>query len=99
MANDDYIGKHLLVGLTYLDHNDEVTRQVQLHGKITRIADDGIFLEPANGEGEVWLPPALEWLKPAPPGEYQLRATGEVVVDPDYLSTWTVKSPPPEEGK
>ena len=49
MANDQYIGKHLLVGLTYVDHHDEVTEQRQLHGTITRITEDGIFFDLANG--------------------------------------------------
>src|SRR5438552_2028901 len=80
MANEEYIGKHLLVGLTYVDHNDEVTRQVQLHGTITRITDEGIFINQANAEEEFSLPPDVESLKPARPGEYRLRSTGEVVV-------------------
>jgi hypothetical protein len=98
MANDEYIGKHLLVGLTYVDHNDSVTHQVQLHGTITRITEEGIFFEQANGEGEFSLPPDVESLKPARPGKYTLRSTGEVVVDPDYVSSWTINAPPPSEG-
>jgi len=44
------------------------------------------------------LPPEPEAYEPAPPGEYRLRSTGEVVVDPDYLTTWTVGSPADEDG-
>ncbi|MEA3001451.1 MAG: hypothetical protein QOH81_239 [Sphingomonadales bacterium] len=29
-------------------------------------------------------------LQRAPPGEYRLRSTGQVVKDPDFLMTWTV---------
>ena len=95
MASDDYVGKHLLVGLTYVDDNDTVTHQIQLHGTITRITDKGIFFEQANGDGEFSLPPDIESLKPASPGEYKLRSTGEVVVDPDYVSSWTINAPRP----
>lgn len=99
MANEEYIGKHLLAGLTYVDHTDTVTHQVQLHGTITRITDEGIFVEQANGEGEFSLPPDVESLKPAKPGECRLRSTGEVVVNPDYVSSWTINAPPPHEGR
>jgi len=40
------------------------------------------------------LPPDLRSLKPAPAGEYRLRATGEIVRDPDYLATWVVVDEP-----
>jgi len=99
MANDDYIGKHVLVGLTYVDHTNTVTKQAQLHGTITRITDEGIFFEPANGEGEFSLPPDVDSLRPAKPGEYRLRSTGEVVVDPDYVSSWTINAQPPGDGR
>jgi hypothetical protein len=99
MANEEYIGKHLLVGLTYVDHNDKVTQQRQLHGTITRITEEGIFFDQANGEGEFSLPPDVESLKPARAGEYRLRSTGEVVVDPDYVSSWTINAPPPGKGR
>ncbi|HUO07316.1 MAG TPA: hypothetical protein VM008_03220 [Phycisphaerae bacterium] len=95
MAHDDYIGKHLLVGLTYLDHDGAITRQLQLHGTITQICDEGIFIEQPDGE-EFSLPPDPDSLRPAKPGEYRLRSTGEVVVNPDYLSNWEVRAPAPE---
>jgi hypothetical protein len=31
----------------------------------------------------------------APPGEYPLRSTEEVVVDPDYLAKWIMEEPAP----
>jgi hypothetical protein len=37
-----------------------------------------------------WLPPDGRAFEEAPPGEYRLRSTGEVVIDPDYLATWTI---------
>jgi hypothetical protein len=43
-----------------------------------------------------FLPLDLEALRPAPPGSYTLRSSGEVVVDPDLLSAWTVHRSLPE---
>lgn len=51
-------------------------------------------------KGEIfWLPPDVGPFQDAKPGEYKLRSTGEVVVDPDLLATWTVNNPPPAEAK
>ena len=93
-----YIGKHLLVGLTYRDNNGDVIKTVQLHGIITRITKEGIFIERADGNGEFTLPPDLESLEPTIPGaEYKLNTTGEVVNDADYMSNWTIDVPPEED--
>jgi hypothetical protein len=71
-----------------------VVRQTQQHGINARITDRGIFIKAPNGE-EFSLPPDLNSLIPARPGTYRMRSTGEVIDDPDYLSTWTINVPPP----
>jgi hypothetical protein len=92
-----YIGKHLLVGVTYLDHNEHMLEKEQFHGDIVRINEhEGIVIKLRDSGNEFKLPPQVETLRPASPGEYQLRATGEVVVNPDLVATWTVVKPKPE---
>lgn len=81
--------------MTYLDQQGDVARQVQFHGIITSVSTSGITIKRQDTGEDFTLPPATDSLKPAPRGEYRLRATGEVVVDPDYLTTWT--SNPPKE--
>jgi len=93
------VGKRVLIGLTYHDHNDRFIEKRQVHG-IVRSADSrqGLAIE-LQGEAAcetLWLPPDLGSLKEATPGEYRLRSTGEVVVDPDFLCTWVVKMPRPK---
>jgi hypothetical protein len=94
------IGKYVLVGLTFVDHDENVISQAQRHGRILEAdADRGVTVEfVAHGlpwNGEVYrLPPDLRAFADAPPGEYRLRSTGEVVVDPDLTATWTIKNPP-----
>ena len=95
---EQYIGKHLLAGITYLDHEKNVTKQIQVHGTITRINEQGIFFVQSNGE-EFSLPPDPKSPKPASPGSYRLRSTGEVVENPDFISSWTRKGPAPGKGK
>lgn len=88
------LGKHLLVGVTHRNHNDEVTGLEQFHGEIIRASrEEGIILRLGGTDIERWVPPDLSRLEPATPGNYRLKDSGEGVVDPDLLSTWTVYPP------
>lgn len=88
------IGKRVLVGLTILDADEELLEQKQFHGTIVDAdARRGIGIQLEQGEELYRLPPDLTSVHPAPPGTYRLRSTGEEVVDPDLLSTWTIQKP------
>jgi hypothetical protein len=90
---DHLVGKYVLVGKTYTDQQDNVLEQTQFHGEI-EVADErrGLAVRRRDSGELEWLPPDLRAWKRADPGEYRLRSTGEVVVDPDYL-TWTTRRP------
>lgn len=91
---EQFIGKHLLFGLTYVDHSGKVTGQAQFHGDITGVDGRGCIIVRLHGSAEEFTPPPdFDNLKEAPEGEYRLRSTGEVVVNPDYLSWWTIHRP------
>lgn len=84
------IGKRVLVGVTFLDAVGELVEQQQFVGTVASVdPTDGIEVVRSDGTS-YWLPPDGRALEEAPAGEYSLRSTGEVVVDPDYLSTWTI---------
>ena len=89
---DDLIGKRILVGLMYLDAAGAEALRTQFSGTITGGGGDEEGLAVRRDDtGEIFtLPPDLE---PAPPGEYRLHSTGEVVVDPDYLAIWAIRAP------
>ena len=93
---DVLLGKRVIVGLTYVNDADEVTRLVQMHG-VVGLADSasGVRLDLQGVKaGEIyWLPPQVDNFEPAKPGVYRLRETGEEVVDPDFISTWTIQAP------
>ena len=92
-----YVGKHLLIGMTYLDHDESFLEQKQFYGVIVRVNEsEGIVVRLQNSEEEFKLPPDLNSLQEAAKGEYRLRSTGEVIVDPDLLATWTLTKPPPK---
>ena len=68
----------------------------QFFGSVTHIdPEKGVTLQLGGSRsGEVFtLPPDLRAFFPALPGFYRLRETGDVVVDPDYTTTWTFTSP------
>ena len=91
MKKEELIGKHLLIGITFLDAEENVIEQYQTHGKIVSIDDrQGLAIEKGDGTGRYTIPPDLNNLHLAPPGEYRIRTTGELVIDPDFTSTWVV---------
>jgi hypothetical protein len=87
------VDKRALVGLTVLSQSGDLIEQSQFLGTIADV-------DPARGielvlddQSSYWLPPDVRAFQEAPPGEYTLRSTGQTVVDPDYVSTWTVTRP------
>ena len=92
-----YIGKTLLVGIRYCDHSGEVQQRVQLFGRISRIENCVLYLERSDEKGEFSIPLDEEPLTPGVRGTYTLKTTGQVVRDPDFVSTWTVQAPPPKD--
>lgn len=96
LAFSDLLGKVILVGITYYTHDKQLIEQKQYHGTVIWADEKGIVVRKANGEEEK-LPPDLRSTKPAPPGEYRERSTGEIVVNPDYFTTWNVVEGPPKE--
>ena len=88
-----FIGKHALVRLTYRNADGTVRNQIEIHGRITAVDKDVVTMRLHGSDEEFTLPPALEAFHQAEPGEYRLRSTGEVVVDPDLLASWTITAP------
>jgi hypothetical protein len=86
------VGKRILVGMTYLDRNGNVTERTQHVGEVIAVAEHFITVRWDGGE-ETTLPPEVA---DAPPGVYRLRSTGQEVENPDLLMKWTVH--PPQEG-
>jgi len=90
---NDVVGKHLLVGLTYVRYGGEVIEQKQLHGIVERINEQEGILIRLPDDTLFKLPPDLRGIERATPGVYRLRSTGEEVHNPDYLYTWTITRP------
>jgi hypothetical protein len=86
-----FVGKRVLVGMTHCNLESVTVSQEQFHGTIDRInLKEGIVIKLNNSNDERTLPPDISKLLAARSGQYRLRATGEVVEDPDYTVMWTV---------
>ncbi len=93
----DYVGKTILLCVSYISHEEVQTGQMQWFGTITEVSNSkGIVIALRNDPAHCALPPDLSALRPAKPGEYHLRATGEVITDPDFFTTWTCREPNPK---
>ena len=86
---EQIIDKVILIGLTYYTADGVLMERKQYWGTVVEANEKGIAVRLNNGE-ILSLPPNLSSTKKAPPGEYRLRTTGELIVDPDYLSTWNI---------
>lgn len=89
---DELVGKTILVGMSYCNSNEELIEQKQFYGTIVEASKTHIRFEGADGNTFA-LPPDLSAIKRARAGEYKLRSTGEVVVNPDFLTTWVYVYP------
>ena len=89
---DLLIGKILLIGITVVDEGGEVIEQFQVYGPIVRVDSDGITIRRNKSGTDFVIPPDFNNIHDAQPGEYRLRSSGDVVVDPDFISSWTLNS-------
>jgi hypothetical protein len=82
------LGKTVLVGITTQARSRrKPPDQSQVFGTIESI--EAAYLRLRLRDGSTFdLPPDVRPFENAVPGEYRLRSTGEVVVDPDFTSKW-----------
>lgn len=84
--------KYVIIGLSYIDKNENVLETVQLHGRVMRInSTEGVVVQREDKQEEYKLPLDFDAFKLAQPGEYKLHTTGEIIVDPDYMSSWSIQ--------
>jgi len=93
------VGAYVIVGITYNDHNDKELSQEQFHGVVMEAHPERgitIGLKGVRAGETFTLPPDLDTFKKAGTGTYRFRTTGEEIVAPDFLTTWVMTEPHPE---
>ena len=88
----ELIGKTVLIGITRYEANGDYVGQEQMFGTIMDVNDRTIEIVLDNGV-PYSLPPDTRPFQPADKGEYRLRSTGQVVIDPDYICTYSIYNP------
>lgn len=86
----EMVGSTLLIGVTYLAVDGAVDGVVELHGVVTSVHP--LVTIERDGQEDFTLPPEPPAYDYAEPGEYTLRTTGEVVVNPRFTTVWTVEA-------
>ena len=95
---EKYVGKHLLVGLTYLNEDESIGERIQLDGIINGISESTIQFERADNAEDFFVPFDEENLERGEPDAvYKLKSTGESVEDVDYISNWIIHPPKEDE--
>jgi len=89
-------GKLILVGITFEDGEGALVEQTQFFGRVISAEQArgiSLALEGSRAGETFLLPPDMRSFEVARPGDYRLRSTGEVVIDPDYVVTWIANKP------
>lgn len=90
---NDLIGCTLLVGLTYVDHDEQLLGRQQIFGTVMSVdRRSGIVIRQDGGE-DFTIAPVLDAVEPAQPGIYQLADEDKAIEDPDFTALITVRSP------
>lgn len=93
---ESVVGKVILVGLTYLSDDGGIMEQDQFFGTVLSVHPRAgiVLLLAGQRDGKQYaLPPDTRSIEVAPPGEYCLRATGDVVCNPDFTVTFSISRP------
>lgn len=93
----EFVGKTVLIGVTYLDSDGNMKARMQWSGTIRTYSNpEGIRVDLDDSEEPCCLPPDSRILQKAKPGVYRLKATDREVENPDYVTTWTCREPKPQ---
>ena len=86
----ELLGKKILIGITYVDKQENVLDRKQFWGVVEDASlETGIRVALKNSSDPCVLPPDLNAIRIASPGEYHFKDSNETIRDPDFITTWT----------
>lgn len=89
----DLVGCRLLVGISCLDAAGAVVSRQQFCGEVLDVGDGVVVVERPGAAEPAVLPADAGAYRPAAAGRYRLAGSGEVVTDPDWVTTWRIQTP------
>jgi hypothetical protein len=90
------LGQYALVGITRIEADGKTVRSKdQYHGRIVEVIPSGVTIAcEGHWQGEtITVPADQEAFHPARPAQYKLKSTGEMIDNPDVLTSWTSTAP------
>lgn len=93
-TKEEMIGKHILVGIRYMDADGRPERMVMHHGTIVRAEGGSVEYKLHDKDETVTIPYNPSFFQEADPDAvYTLAGTGEEVSDVDIVATFEVRKP------
>ncbi len=86
------VGKTIIVSFIYLNSEDQITREEQHYGTISSVTLQNVSIQTTSGK-EIRV--LSTYFMYAPRGQYTLHSTGQIVTNPDLLTSWRIN---PAEG-
>jgi hypothetical protein len=83
-------GKVFLIGLTFVDQEENLIEQYQTSGIVDELSNEGFLKFKRNDNSLFQVPYDKETIEEAVEGEYREKSTGNIIVNPDFITTWTV---------
>ncbi|HVI10797.1 MAG TPA: hypothetical protein VND65_21080 [Candidatus Binatia bacterium] len=90
----EYLGKTILIGVTYVDQEERPLGRRQWFGTILTYSNkQGIKIKLKGSDLPCCLPPDPRGINRAKRGIYTLKSTGEQIVDPDHITACVSSRP------
>lgn len=83
-------GKLILIGINFIEKNDELVESYQTHGRVKELTNDSLFIIDRKDNVSIQMPYDLESIVEAEKGDYSERTSGEIIKDPDFIMTWDI---------
>lgn len=89
-------GKVFLIGLDFYDSDNRLLENYQTSGKVEELTDTGMLVLRRDDESLFAIPYDHTAISEAAPGEYTEKASGKVIVNPDYIMSGDIEVKAPE---
>ena len=83
--------KIFLIGITFINENEDVIENYQTSGKVLELTDDGMITFLRENKSDFQIPYDERAIMKAEKGDYKEKSTGKIIVNPDYISRWKIE--------
>lgn len=91
MKPEAIIGRSVIVGMTFVNANNEVLEIKDFAGQVIEISDEkGIVICNHDSKQAIALPLNFDAFKPAVKGNYTLKQSGLKIMNPDLTCEMTI---------